>query len=41
LPNAVENPSVALSALEMTFKDLGYAVEMGAGVRAAELVFSS
>jgi aspartate aminotransferase-like enzyme len=32
---------VALSALEMTLKDLGYAVEMGAGVKAAELVFSS
>ena len=28
---------VALSALEMTLKDLGYAVEMGAGVKAARI----
>jgi aspartate aminotransferase-like enzyme len=28
----------ALSALEMTLKDLGYGVEMGAGVKAAEIV---
>ena len=28
----------ALSALEMTLKDLGYAVEMGTGVKAAEIV---
>ena len=32
---------VALSALEMALKDLGYPVAMGAGVKAAELVFSS
>ena len=31
---------VALSALELTLKDLGYPVELGAGVRAAEMVFS-
>jgi serine---pyruvate transaminase len=31
---------VALSALELALKDLGYAVELGAGVRAAEMVFS-
>lgn len=31
---------VALSALELTLKDLGYPVEFGAGVRAAEMVFS-
>jgi aspartate aminotransferase-like enzyme len=30
---------VALSALELTLKDLGYPVELGAGVRAAEMVF--
>ncbi len=28
----------AISALEMTLKDLGYAVEMGTGVKAAEIV---
>lgn len=32
---------VALSALEMALKDLGYPVALGAGVKAAELVFSS
>ena len=31
---------VALSALELTLKDLGYPVDLGAGVRAAEMVFS-
>lgn len=31
---------VALSALELTLKDLGYPVELGAGVKAAEMVFS-
>jgi aspartate aminotransferase-like enzyme len=31
---------VALSALELALKDLGYPVELGAGVRAAEIVFS-
>jgi aspartate aminotransferase-like enzyme len=30
-----------LSALEMALKDLGYPVALGAGVKAAELVFSS
>ncbi len=30
---------VALSALELTLKDLGHPVELGAGVRAAEMVF--
>ena len=32
---------VALSALEMALKDLGYPVALGAGVKAAEMVFSS
>jgi aspartate aminotransferase-like enzyme len=32
---------VALSALEMALKDLGYPVPLGAGVKAAEMVFSS
>jgi len=31
---------VALSALELGLKDLGYAIELGAGVKAAEEVFS-
>ena len=30
---------VALSALELTLKDLGYPVDLGAGVKAAEMVF--